>query len=296
MSDFDIKDLKESFRGIRMLDNDQLGKKVVILGEIRGETAILTMEKTAFSDTKESPILDIDLIANNDIYYWSMVTLQQDLAVSPSAKVNLIYPATEKHINKYQKSVFHMVKETPEVYKDIVKPYIETQKGAQIKWVDNILFKGAESERVLFKNEDYIVLPDMKWDGKSIDSLYCCCIVYDGSISSLRDLNSDHIEYLERIQESLLTEISGKYEGISRDKLRLYVHYQPTYYHFHIHVVNVDYGGLPGSMAVGKAILLNDVIEDLKVRGKAGMGSKTIVYAIYDTHALWNLGLSDHLI
>lgn len=296
MSKFDIKDIKECFKFIRVLDNDPLGKKVIILGEIRNQNAILTMEKTSFGEINELPILNVDLIANNDIYYWSMVTLDQTLRTLPSAKANLIYPATEKHINKYQKSVYHMVKETPEVYQSIVKPYIMTQRMDQIKWVKNILFDGVESDRVLFKNEDYIVLPDMKWDGKSIESLYCCCIVYDESISSIRDLNSNHIEYLERIQESLLKEVSDKYDGITRDKLRLYVHYQPTYYHFHIHVVNVDFTGLPGSMNVGKAILLNDVIEDLKVRGKEGMASKTMVYSIYDTHALWSAGLKDHLI
>lgn len=293
MEMFDIKELKESFEFVRTLDSNLLAKKVVLLGKIRGQDAIVTMEKTPF-DESSVPIQDVNLLGANDIYYWFMATLDQDIHSSPTAKVNLIFPATQKHIDKYRKSEFRMVKETPEVYERIVQPYIESQRGTQVQWVRNILYHGAEAERVLFKNEDYIVLPDMKWDGTSIDSLYCCCIVYDESIASIRDLNSTHVEYLERIQESLLAQVSEKYEGITRNKLKLYVHYQPTYYHFHIHVVNADFDGVPGSMAVGKAIALNDVIEDLKLRGKEGMKSKTMVYALFESHALWELGLKNY--
>ena len=46
--------------------------------------------------------------------------------------------------------------------------------------------------------------------------------------------------------------------GVAANQLRLYVHYQPSYYHFHVHVTHVDWEG-PGAL-VGKAHLLSEII------------------------------------
>lgn len=46
--------------------------------------------------------------------------------------------------------------------------------------------------------------------------------------------------------------------GVHRPLLRLFVHYPPSYWHFHVHFVHVDLAS-PG-VAAGKAILLDDVI------------------------------------
>ncbi|GMM28337.1 5'-(N(7)-methyl 5'-triphosphoguanosine)-(mRNA) diphosphatase [Martiniozyma asiatica (nom. inval.)] len=288
----------EEFKYQKTLAVDTLSKRIVLLGNIGLERAILTLEKTAFPNTENvhSIVDTTELIAHNDIYYWAMATLKQDLKNSIPCKVNLIYPATETHIKKYETPVFHMVKETPQAYIDIVKPYIDSMRGDRLKWVRNILYDGAEADRVVYKNNDFVVLPDMKWDGKDVNSLYCCAIVFNDNIYSIRDLNESHLEWLESIQESLLTEVVKKYKdhGIQRDSLRLYVHYQPSYYHFHIHIVNVNFSGLPASMAVGKAILLNDVIEDLKLLGKEGYMKKTLVYALSDKHDLWERGLKNY--
>lgn len=44
--------------------------------------------------------------------------------------------------------------------------------------------------------------------------------------------------------------------------LRAYFHYQPSYYHLHIHFANVSYEST--SCALGKSHLLDDVIDRLK--------------------------------
>jgi m7GpppX diphosphatase len=293
-----VMTLVQEFKYVRILEEDPLVKRLVILGQIRGDDAILTLEKTWFADyTKpQDSLLEVDLIANNDVYFWGHTLAKQDLQSNPSCKFNLIYPASETHIRKYEKAVLHMIKETPEAYENIVKPYIETMKGERLQWVKNILYHGAESERVLFKNNEYVLLPDMKWDGKDINTLYCCCIVYDASIASIRDLNKFHIDYLKRTQESLLEEIPKIYagDGLQRDNLRLYIHYQPSYYHFHIHVVNSNFLGLSNSMLAGKAILLDDVIDNLQFLGEKGYAQKVLNYQLKETHALWSLGLKDY--
>lgn len=293
MKEFDIQQLKYQFKPIRVLSNDTLNKSIVWLGEIEGQNAILTCIKTPFLESHPLSIKQIELSANNDIYYWSMATMDQSLESDPAMKVNLIYPATEKHINKYAQSPFHFIKETPEVYEKIVKPYIDSQRGDQIQWVKNILFHGAEADRVIYKDDDYMILPDMKWDGKNVENLYVCALVLSESFASIRDFNIEHVAYLERIYQSILKEVSSKYD-IGADKLSVYVHYQPTYYHFHIHIVNVEFEGHLSSRAIGKAIPLHDLIEDLKLRGEEGMKSKTMVYSLFESHKLWELGLKNH--
>ncbi|KAG0682576.1 hypothetical protein C6P40_002413 [Pichia californica] len=303
--------LVERFKYIKTLDEDLLEKKIVLLGSIDGENAILTLEKTFFNNITgdnnsnsnitsdiHNYLSEINTIANNDVYTWGTSLSKQDLKVNPGCKFNLIYPATEIHIRKYENSVLHMIKETPEAYNKIVKPYIKTMKGDRIQWVKNILFNGAESDRILFKNNDYIILPDMKWDGKNINSLYCCCIVYDELISSIRDLNKSKINYLEKIRDSILIELPKIYKkfNLKSSNLRLYVHYQPSYYHFHIHVVNVNFLGLANSMISGKAILLDDIIDNLRcMEDSRGYSQKVITYQLKETHKLWELGLKDYV-
>ena len=51
--------------------------------------------------------------------------------------------------------------------------------------------------------------------------------------------------------------------GVGPDKLRIYVHYQPSYYHFHVHFTHIDYEA-PGC-GVEKAHLLLDVIENIEM-------------------------------
>lgn len=46
-------------------------------------------------------------------------------------------------------------------------------------------------------------------------------------------------------------------------KLRIYLHYQPSYYHLHVHFTHLNFEA-PGS-GVEKAHLLSDVIENLEM-------------------------------
>lgn len=77
------------------------------------------------------------------------------------------------------------------------------------------------------------IVPDLKWDQKTLSSLYLTAIVHDRTLRSIRDLTKEHIP--------LLQEIKAQGERVSRqkygladttngfEKLRCFVHYQPTY-------------------------------------------------------------------
>jgi m7GpppX diphosphatase len=48
--------------------------------------------------------------------------------------------------------------------------------------------------------------------------------------------------------------------GVPPSQLRLFVHYQPSYYHFHVHVAHIRHEAA-GCLA-GKAVLLDEVIGE----------------------------------
>jgi m7GpppX diphosphatase len=147
---------------------------------------------------------------------------------------------------KYMRQEQLMVRETPELYDKIVKPYIDGFPASRTKWyspfqitcldivninlqrVDNILSGLSEKDKVLVSTPDYLILPDMKWDRKTVSSLYLVAIVQDRSIRTLRDLTKKHIGLLCNIRDIAQQTVLHKW-GLERGSLRMYVHYQPSY-------------------------------------------------------------------
>lgn len=158
-----------------------------------------------------------------------MATLSQDIDSNPSAKVNLIYPATDTHIKKYEESKPRYIVETPALYEKYVAPYIATMRGDRIKWVHQILHEGAEAERVLARVDNdktggnFVMLPDLKWDRKTMETLYLIAIVLTSDIASIRDLTPKHIPMLESIRDTIYATVAAKY-NLPASQLKIYIH------------------------------------------------------------------------
>lgn len=78
---------------------------------------------------------------------------------------------------------------------------------------------------------------------------------------------------------------------VHADELRIFIHYQPSYYHFHLHIINIRFPAGNEGLTVGKAVLLEDAIETLAHLGPQGYMERSISYSISDTHELWRNGL-----
>ncbi|KAK9390832.1 HIT-like domain-containing protein [Lipomyces mesembrius] len=297
--------LIRQFQFERVLNHDTRSKSISILGAIDSTPAILAAEKTAFTphdeaaianlQTVENGISSIRLLDRNDIYRWYMAVLVQDLETLPGAKVSLIWPATKAHIEKYGKQRRRMVRETPELYRKILFPHIEKMRGDRIQWVYNILSHKVEADRIVYENPDpqegFILLPDLKWDRTTMDSVYLVAIVHRRDIASIRDLNKSHIAWLKSVDSEIIQAATQKYSAISSTQLRVYVHYLPSYYHFHIHVTNVEHDAGDGA-AVGKAIMLSDLIARLEEMSDEvyGFANSTFTYLLGENSELWKDG------
>lgn len=183
------------------------------------------------------------------------------------------------------------------MYRDHVRPFVRRKRAeGRLNWVFNIVEGTKEVEDVLYRTpygddpeEGFLLLPDLNWDRKTVDALHLLGLVERRDIWSLRDLRKRHVPWLRHMRRKFLEAATGVYPEIEEDQLKLYVHYQPTYYHFHIHIVHVQLEA-GATQATGKAVGLESIIEQLEHMAgddEAGMESVTLGYTLGEASELW---------
>jgi m7GpppX diphosphatase len=129
-----------------------------------------------------------------------------------------------------------IIKESYEEYLNFINNYdIKNDK-----WIYNIIDKVSEQDKVIFRNDFFIIMPNYTWNEHDISKLHILAIVTDKNIRSIRDLNSSHISLLNDINSQTLVIIKKKYD-IDADSLKIFFHYEPSTYILHIHYVNINY-------------------------------------------------------
>lgn len=223
---------------------------MTLLGSIDEKQGILVAERAAFSTESvevlkafHAAIARVKNLGDNDIYRWYLAAsgsgqdgegngdskndLGQDL------KLSLIWPCTEQHIKKYSDQMLRMVTETPETYRDHIRPYMSAKREeGRLNWVFNILEGRTEQEDVILRDPGqddnpelgFLVLPDLNWDRKTMGSLHLLALVQRRDIWSLRDLTKQHVPWLRYLQKKVLEETVKVYPDLEEDQLKLYVH------------------------------------------------------------------------
>jgi m7GpppX diphosphatase len=201
----------------------------------------------------------------------------QTTALGPLQSV-LVSPASDRQIQRASPSpAMSLIQETPEIYEKVCKPYIQSiRDSASLSWIDNILSGEKEKERALLDHKDFLLNIDTKWrshpdpkttsqeewyNHESAEDLYCLAILKDGNISSLRDFRKEHISILRSILAKCPPVIQQVY-GVPRDQLRIFIHYQPQFYHAHIHFTRLQN---EGGAQVERGHLVKDVIQNLEM-------------------------------
>ncbi|KAI7369606.1 hypothetical protein KC336_g20994, partial [Hortaea werneckii] len=137
---------------------------------------------------------------------------------------------------------------------------------------------------------DFLLLPDLNWDRKTIGSLHLLALPLRRDIWSVRDLKKRDVKWLRHLQTTLMQTVERLYPVVvERDMLKFYLHYQPTYYHFHVHIVHVNLDP-SATQAVGKALGLADVISHLEMMGgdeTTGMDRLDLTYTVGEESELW---------
>ncbi|CAB3254620.1 unnamed protein product [Arctia plantaginis] len=277
----------------RILNNSTNRKSVCVLGKFKDKSgvALVHLEKNAFkeedldsvgyfsADTELKTFFQNDIYGNYECFPPSSVN---------GVKTTIIYPATEKHIAKYSQQQSHIVLETPELYDKLTLPHLEKEQF-NLQWVYNILEGKSEQDRVVLDNkcekEGFVLLPDLKWDGITKETLYLLAIIRQRGIKSLRDLDESHLPLLRRIRDEGKKKILEKY-GVPGSQLRIYLHYQPSFYHLHVHFTYLKHEA-PGIYAE-KSHLLETVIDNIEMIGNY-YKKATLPFTIREMDNIFNI-------
>ena len=187
-----------------------------------------------------------------------------------------------------------VVLETRELYDSCVRPHIERVELPRLQWVANIFEGRQEQERIVYRHpvapvplthgeqaaassesktaaaappaHDFLIVEDMKWDGRTISALYVLAIAYDTQLLSIRDLRGEHLPLLRAMLDEGLDAVAQRY-NVDRRQLLAFMHYPPSFYRLHVHIVLLGGSALAGGAlgaAGSRAHLLADVISTLE--------------------------------
>lgn len=268
---------KLDLSNVTLLSNNWQQKSISLLATLKSEDhpegadAVLLVSRQGFDDAEgvvrliQNGLDRVRLIltAHNDIYYYYQLSDEEGSGNSEAivCRLTVIYPATKRHVQKYTQQERRIVLETPRMYEEITASFIE--RNVPVDWVLNIVQVKSvpETETAYYETNDFVILADSKWDRVSLSSLYLLAITRSDDLRSLRDLSIENLPLLKDILTSSQRVVKEQF-GLDASQLRIFLHYQPTYYHLHVHIVHVDYE-MPGC-SVGAAHLLTDVIDNIE--------------------------------
>jgi m7GpppX diphosphatase len=247
---------KIDFSNLKSIKKNQNTKESVFTAEIDGENdmGIVVIKQNVITQPVEPDESDVELIVANSRYY-KFVAKQEC-----TADISVIYPAMEEDIWKYCGQETGIKVETYKEYQTNVFPNIVDKP---VEWINNIFNHKFETDMILYEDDDFVLMPDMKWNMKDLDEMYCLAIVKDSSILCIRELTAKHVPLLEKIKEQSLKTIEQKY-GIPSHKVKAYFHYPPTFYHLHIHFNLLNYEKFGSNCVVAHSLV--NVISNLKIK------------------------------
>lgn len=106
-------------------------------------------------------------------------------------------------------------------------------------WVYAVLNKEKEINLRVHEAEGFMLQKDYKFNEGDISTLYCLALPKQRDLRTIRDLTGEHLPLLKAIREESLAAIEKTFK-VCRSKILSYFHYQPTFYHLHIHFTHVD--------------------------------------------------------
>ncbi|KAL7294556.1 hypothetical protein TKK_0012082 [Trichogramma kaykai] len=258
-----------NFQLTRVLNVNSVRKQIFVEGKFRGYSspAVVILEKKVFPEDEiflkrgffnEGTI--IRRLFSNDVYgnYECFPTREHN-----GLNTTIIHPASQKHLDKFIRKELYMVEESYETYQNVTLPHLEANNFS-LQWVDNILTHKAESEKIIFEDKDpdtgFVMLPDLQWDGQP--ATLNIIVIARKRIKSLRELNDTHLPLLKNIKDAGTDVIMKKY-NIPAAQLRIYLHYQPSYYHLHVHFSYLMYE--IAGIYCERAHLLSNVISNIEM-------------------------------
>lgn len=106
-------------------------------------------------------------------------------------------------------------------------------KKRSLKWCYDIIEGRTEQDRIIYQNKDFVLIPSLG-STKDQEKMHIIALVKHKNLMTLRDMRAEHIPLLESIKNLSLEEIE-KSQEIDKNKIKIFVHYPPSAWLFHIH-------------------------------------------------------------
>jgi len=193
-------------------------------------------------------------VFENDIFEKYKCNLQIEGEVIICNQANIITNNYNNNNNKYK-----IIKETYEEYQKNIS-LINPEKD---KWIYNIIDGFDEQDSILYKDHICIIIPSYTWINKNIEQLHILCIPLDKSLRCLRSLEGKHIELLQYLKNQTIKIIKEQY-NIDETQLKVFLHYEPSTYHLHIHFINIEHKICDSS--VEYCHTLDNIIYNLSIK------------------------------
>jgi m7GpppX diphosphatase len=210
-----------------------------------------------FSKDNES-VTDLDWNTFTEITINDRYSKYKGIATT-NVEIMIIKPYLQQDYDKYVRCNKIIVDETIEYYNTITLPNaIKTDK----QWIYEILDNGAEKERIIYEDNNFVLIQDMKWPGLNINDIHILAVIRRKDILSIRDLDETNVNLIEKIDEISKQQIFNKY-NIPIEKIRSYFHYHPSFWHLHIHFNT--YGQIGALDSIDNCKQLHDVVQNIKL-------------------------------
>lgn len=198
----------------------------------------------------------IEVIPNGQIFTNDVYTKQ--LAQINNLDGELIICS---NINKLDEFCKKIVFETYSEYLEI----ISKRDWSKEQWIYNILDGVAEHDKILYKDDKIIIIPNYTWDTSTnnLSQMYLLVFPTDRELHTIRDLNFIHVDLLTYIKNKTLEIIKTKY-GFDSSIIKMFVHYSPSTYHLHIHFVLISNTDVNSSVEYSHD--LDSIINILKIK------------------------------
>jgi len=224
----------------------------------------ITNKKYTFipnSNWNESIYLN-ECIYSNDIYskYKSSINIEGELIIC-------------NDITKLDEFNTKIVQETYQEYLEIIK----NRDLKKEQWVYNILDGKSENDKILYRDDKIVIIPNYTWNSPRFSNIYEKKIIMednidlskmhiltfplDKSLHTIRSLNNSHVSLLKHIKNKTL-EIIKEIYNFDKDQIKIYFHYAPSTYHLHVHFTLITYTEINSSVEYSHE--LSNVIFNLE--------------------------------
>ena len=149
-----------------------------------------------------------------------------------------------------------------ESYDDYISNILPEGLTRNRQWIYDIFDGKKEQDRILYQDDDFVLIPDIKWDGKEKWELRVVAFFKDKKLHSMRDLTADNLELLEKVKNIGSKIINEKFK-LDENQLKIFFHYRPTVWqlHMHFHCLFLKHT----SSSIERAHSIYSVIENLKL-------------------------------